>query len=238
MGKFEHLMLDLETMGDQSFSSILSIGALEFDINTGETGKEFYINIDLQSCIDLGLTINANTVMWWLQQNDQARKDLVEKTRVSIEYALLEFAKFCNKGYQIWANSPRFDCGILQNAYDKANIPIPWDFRKERCVRTLVSFKPEIKNNFEYDGVLHNALSDCYYQAKCCSLIWQTLNNIEPNTIGKYVIIDLRNMDFMKNEEGKINYYDSEEEACKVCGMYEFENVWVMKLIYNYIEMI
>jgi hypothetical protein len=53
---------------------------------------------------------------------------------------------------------------------------------------------------------------------------------------GQYVIIDLTNMDFMKNEDGKIKYYDTEDEACVVCGMYEFENVWVMKLMYNHIE--
>ena len=53
---------------------------------------------------------------------------------------------------------------------------------------------------------------------------------------GKYVIIDLRTMDFMKNKEGEITYYDEEEYACDVCGMYEFENAWVMKLIYNHIE--
>ena len=53
---------------------------------------------------------------------------------------------------------------------------------------------------------------------------------------GQYVIIDLRNMDFMKDENDKINYYDTEQEACEVCGMYEFENAWVMKLIYNHIE--
>jgi len=53
---------------------------------------------------------------------------------------------------------------------------------------------------------------------------------------GQYVIINLLNMDFMKNKEGKINYYDTEEEAFIVCGMYEFENAWVMKLIYNHIE--
>ena len=52
----------------------------------------------------------------------------------------------------------------------------------------------------------------------------------------QYVIIDLRNMDFMKDKDGKINYYDTEDEACIVCGMYEFENAWVMKLIYNHIE--
>jgi len=52
----------------------------------------------------------------------------------------------------------------------------------------------------------------------------------------KYVIIDLRNMDYMKNEAGEINYYETEPEASLVCGMYEFENAWVCKLIYNHIE--
>ena len=53
---------------------------------------------------------------------------------------------------------------------------------------------------------------------------------------GQFVIIDLRNMDFMKNEEGKIKYYDTFEDACLTCGMYEFENAWVMQLMYNHIE--
>jgi uncharacterized protein YacL (UPF0231 family) len=53
---------------------------------------------------------------------------------------------------------------------------------------------------------------------------------------GQYVIIDLRNMDFMKDKEEKIKYYDTEEEARETCGMYEFENAWVMQLIYNHIE--
>jgi hypothetical protein len=53
---------------------------------------------------------------------------------------------------------------------------------------------------------------------------------------GQYVIIDLRNMDFMKDKEGKIKYYATEEEARETCGMYEFENAWVMQLIYNHIE--
>lgn len=52
----------------------------------------------------------------------------------------------------------------------------------------------------------------------------------------KFVIIDLRNMDFMKNEDGEISYYDTFNEACNVCGIYEFENAWVMKLVYNHQE--
>lgn len=52
----------------------------------------------------------------------------------------------------------------------------------------------------------------------------------------KYVIIDLRDMDFMKDARGKINFYSTEEEARETCGMYEFENVWIMKLVHNHIE--
>lgn len=78
-------MLDIETMGNESFSSIVSIGALEFDIETGKTGKEFYVNVDLQSCMDLGLIVNASTIMWWLNQNEQARKDLTDRAVLPIQ---------------------------------------------------------------------------------------------------------------------------------------------------------
>ena len=68
---------------------------------------------------------------------------------------------------------------------------------------------------------------------------------IEPNEVlnlnkttmeGKYVIINLRTMDFMKDKDGIIKYYDTEEEASIVCGVYELENAWILKLIYNHIE--
>ena len=52
----------------------------------------------------------------------------------------------------------------------------------------------------------------------------------------KYVIIDFRNMDYMKDAKGKIKCYETKEEACLVCGMYEFQNVSVVRLEYNHIE--
>jgi hypothetical protein len=53
---------------------------------------------------------------------------------------------------------------------------------------------------------------------------------------GQFVIIDLRNMDFMKDKDGNIVYYDTESDASETCGMYEFENAWVLQLLYNHIE--
>lgn len=174
--EFEHLMLDIETMGTDSYSSILSIGAVEFDITTGRTGKEFYQNISLQSCMYIGLVVNASTIMWWMKQSEEARKSF-DSDSVTITEALKKFSSFCDMGYQVWGNSASFDCGILKNAYDKCKITIPWDFRKERCVRTLVSFNPEIKNNYPSVGIVHNSLSDCYFQIGYCHRIWDSITN-------------------------------------------------------------
>lgn len=175
--EFKHLMLDIETMGNESYSSIVSIGAVEFDITNGATGREFYRNICLQSCIDIGLQINASTVIWWMGQSEQARKSLTDGNAITIQQALIELTEFIGENrYKVWGNSARFDCGILQNAYSKLGQPIPWRFYNERCVRTLVSFAPDIKKNYPAPLIAHNALHDCHYQIGYCTAIWSTLN--------------------------------------------------------------
>jgi hypothetical protein len=58
---------------------------------------------------------------------------------------------------------------------------------------------------------------------------------LTPDMKGKYVLIDLRDMDYFKDSLGIITY-DTEEEACTTAGMYEFENVWVCQLTFNHIE--
>jgi hypothetical protein len=173
--KFEHLMLDIETMGSESYSAIVSIAAVEFDIETGETGQTFKQNIFLDSCLKAGLNVDGNTIMWWMSQSDEARNSLVGIGISNLESALKSFSEFFHWDYCVWGNSARFDCGILQNAYNKVGKKIPWDFRKERCVRTLVSFNPELKASIERDGVAHDALDDCLYQIKYCTAIWNSL---------------------------------------------------------------
>ena len=163
---FNHVMIDLETMGNDSYSSIVSIGAVNFDIETGETGKEFYIDVSFQSCIDFGLGINASTIIWWLGQNEEARQKLSN------------FIESCGgKDVQVWGNSARFDMGLLQNAYQKIKIPYPWDFRKERCVRTLLALKPEAKKAVPNVGVAHDPVDDCLFQIRYCVEVWKSLNH-------------------------------------------------------------
>ena len=52
----------------------------------------------------------------------------------------------------------------------------------------------------------------------------------------KYFIINTSNFDYFKDEQGNITYWDTEDEARLICGIYELENVWVAKFVYNHIE--
>lgn len=175
----QHIMLDIETLGTNSRSSILSIGAVEFDIVTGETGRRFYKTIDLQSNLDAGLEMNADTVIWWMGRSDEARREVTnEYGKQSLRDVLVLLTEFLGDERDskfIWGNSARFDCGILQDAYSALKMELPWNFRNERCVRTLVSFAPEIKDSLEFEGTPHNPVHDCLHQIKYCSEIWKTL---------------------------------------------------------------
>ena len=169
-------MIDIETMGNMSHSAIVSIGAVRFNLETGKTGETFYMNVDLQSCLDAGLIINADTLMWWLNQSEAARKKIIEKGH-PLNKALISLSAFVTKDDQVWGNSARFDLGILSDALNTLGMPIPWDFRKERCVRTLVSFAPEVKSAEPNIGVAHDALADCIFQINYCSKIFNKLKN-------------------------------------------------------------
>jgi hypothetical protein len=177
---YTDVMLDLETLGNKSNSALLSIGAVEFNLETGELGRQFYKVIDLQSCLDLGLKINASTFYWWLQQNQQARDAVCVEEKLTLPIVLNDFTHWlndCIKDITIWGNGVRFDVGILEDAYVACGYQnMPWSFRYERDVRTLVAFAPEIKANLPFTGTLHNPIDDCKYQIQYCTEIWKKLN--------------------------------------------------------------
>jgi DNA polymerase III epsilon subunit-like protein len=171
----KHVMLDLETMGNRPYSAIISIGAVQFYLKTGETGAEFHRHIDLKSSMDARLRVDPSTIEWWMSQSDEARAKITKANKVSLDQALKEFRVFMGKSKYIWGNSARFDCGLLSNAYELLKMDTPWQHWDERDVRTLVSFAPHIKKQVVGDGVPHDAIEDCKIQIEYCSKIWNTL---------------------------------------------------------------
>lgn len=55
--------------------------------------------------------------------------------------------------------------------------------------------------------------------------------------VGKYIIVkDIYFSDFMKDEDDNIKVYDSLDQVLDICGMYEFEDVLILKVVENYKE--
>ncbi|MGZ0803231.1 3'-5' exoribonuclease domain-containing protein [Kluyvera ascorbata] len=182
---FRHLMVDLETMGNKSNAPIVSIGAVFFDPNSGNTGAEFYTVISLESSMLFGGVPDAGTIIWWLKQSSEARSAIAMADTITLIDALELFSDFISENsdvgsdVQVWGNGASFDNVILRSSYDRANIECPWHFRNDRDVRTMTEMGKAIGINPRYDipfdGDMHNALSDARHQVKYVSAIWQKL---------------------------------------------------------------
>lgn len=173
-----HIMLDIETLSDEGpYPVILSIGAIEFDIFTGEIGNHFYGKISLQSSLDNEFSISEKTLKWWLDQSSSVFEEQLYVNTKPIKEVLIKFSNFLSKDKDqfIWGNGSTFDCTFVKNAYQKLKIPLPWNTFLERDVRTIVDLDPEIKKTERFTGVKHNCLDDCKHQIKYLSKIYQKL---------------------------------------------------------------
>lgn len=164
-----NVMVDIETLGREPGAAILSVGAVTFDLEG--VHDTFYQNVDLETCADAGLEVEAATLAWWLDQDEEARDVL--RGGHDLEAVLTDFADFYSGAEEIWANSPSFDCEILGHAYDALGIEQPWGFREERDYRTLREIPGAVW--VDRQGTHHNALDDAKHQAKKVVL---TLNNL------------------------------------------------------------
>ena len=157
-------MIDLETMGTGSNAAITAIGAVKFD--SSGLGDEFYRVVSLESSIDAGMVIEASTVMWWMQQSDDARKALC-KAPTTLAQALIDFTDFIGDdaaGMKVWGNGASFDNVILTNAYRAFKQQPPWKFYNDRCYRTVKNLLGESIELVRV-GEHHNALDDAKSQA-------------------------------------------------------------------------
>lgn len=162
----KNIMLDLETMGTGPDAAIIAIGAVEFDLKTMTLGREFYQVIDLASSMAAGGTVTASTIMWWMQQSDEARGEF-KKDGIEIRDALLWFKAWL-QSYPfdgLWGNGVDFDNVILRTAYERSSFIPPWSRKNNRCFRTVRALSPPVDTS-TWESVKHNALSDAKWQAR------------------------------------------------------------------------
>lgn len=166
-----NIMIDTETLGVRSSSVIISIGAVPFD--DAAIGPGFYQRVDIQSCLDVGLTVDASTIEWWMTQSDEARAAFDEKG-VPLRAALNRLSELFEGSELVWANGVNFDVPILENAYHACGMVVPWKFYNTRDYRTVKNMFPkEFLNSLRVEPVVaHNALDDARAQALTLQAIW------------------------------------------------------------------
>jgi len=182
------VMIDLETLATSTDATILTIGAVKFD-PFGKDIEEpamdsFYVKVDVDSCDELGLVSNDDTIAWWAQQSKEAQAEAFEgDDRIHIREAMDRLYKFCWGAKRIWSNGAAFDIPICETAYKRLNKAIPWSFWQVRDVRTAF----DLGINPHRPPVLaHHALQDAWNQAVGIQNVYNVLRT-STTPEGKYI---------------------------------------------------
>lgn len=164
-------MVDLETLGAGNSAVLLSIGACKFlphgqgvDIHAPH---RFEVFVAPQSCVDIGMKMDASTVLWWMDPERGEARDVMMANlarAVPIQVALSRFNAWLGQDMPVWGNGATFDNVIMNSAYTLAGVARPWMFWNDRCYRTMKSKFPSVK--MQRTGIHHSALADAVSQAE------------------------------------------------------------------------
>lgn len=162
----KHCMLDIETLGTTPGAVVLSIGAVVFKLSPLTMCGQFNMVISLEDSIRVGLAVEASTLKWWLTQRAEVLRDQLQKA-LPINFVLGSFNDWfrLEECSTIWGNSAAFDMGMLAAVYRAAGETVPWEFRSERCYRTVVKLcGDKLVWNKKDTEQAHNPVYDCMYQ--------------------------------------------------------------------------
>lgn len=178
------VMIDLETLGTQPGSVVMSVGAVA-------SNDAVYLQpVSIKDQLYAGLTVDPSTLAWWKQQSREAW-EVSSSGRAALSESLADFANWLmdlrrgsensatGEKLRLWGDSASFDLTLLTCVYRAANVPVPWNYREECCYRTLrnvlSSEKPAAK-------LQHDALSDARAQMEHLMQMLQSLKT-QPITI-------------------------------------------------------
>jgi hypothetical protein len=119
----KHVMIDLETLDTEISPHVLSVGACTFVPDIGRLGEEFYAMTGQEG--QAGRTFSYDTVKWWIERSDHARREVFQSpSPIPLPAALMELAKWCQAlGIEyFWANDPDFDISILRHMPGAASL--------------------------------------------------------------------------------------------------------------------
>lgn len=174
---YPDVMVDLETMGTESGTQVISLGAVRFRMGSMDDvrtimapARAFYARLGLDEQGDRGRTVNADTAAWWENQSDAARA-VFDEEEEDVAHVLKSFSRFCKGSKRIWGNGNMFDNAIVRDLYNDYGQDYPVGYWQDLDVRTitylwnfLTNWKSKGKRPTIVLGEEHNALDDARRQ--------------------------------------------------------------------------
>ena len=184
------IMVDLETLGRTGEYTVFQIGAVAFDIETGEIKDAFDKKVDITQEKDL--KVDGKTLMWWLETDKELLFKLLSNDDDITSHELFVMFNWwirtvLQKNYDevyLWGNGILFDNKIIKEKMDFYNIEYPIFYRNDRDLRTIIDLvatklgitEKEIKEKFNDEFLTkHNGLDDCKHQVKLLVYCWSLL---------------------------------------------------------------
>ena len=184
-------IFDVETLGKESNSVILSMAAIYFDPDKGPSYKEmyddaFFVKFDVVDQMKrLDRKVGKTTMQWWAKQCDNVKiksfkPDPSRDVKFEDGYEQMRqwaASKNDDKCY-VWARG-NLDQLVLDSFEEQLEIKPIWPFSRWRDVRTAIDFLYGVTNGYvtvevppwveSFDPALHvtkhNPIDDCCFDA-------------------------------------------------------------------------
>jgi len=177
-------MFDVETLGKESNSVILSMAAIYFRPEDKPTPQElrdsaFFVKFDAKDQIKrLNRKVGRTTMEWWAKQCENVRKKSFNPSPEDVRFedgyeAMRSWAKSKNDPKcWVWARG-NLDQLVLDSMEEQLGLDSIWKFARWRDVRTAIDFLYETNRGYcdvDYPGfdpslhiTKHNPIDDCVF---------------------------------------------------------------------------
>lgn len=179
------ILVNIETLGKSSNSTIFQISAASFCLFNGVIIDTFDMRADISK---LPINSEGPTLKWWLNTNPELLKRLLNSGNLSEFELVKEFYDWLQKDIEVyenvylWGNGILFDNRLLKSHMEAAGLTYPIFYRNDRDMRTileLAAFKLDlseeiVRNRFGIPNT-HDSLDDVKNQinivCECYSIL-------------------------------------------------------------------
>lgn len=174
-----HLHFDIESLDLGPRPIITQVAMLALDLDEDEIlERQHYQYYPVQPQLRLvpPRTFSFDTLIWWMDQSEDARKRLRqsssnedEEIPALLRHLVTTFNNITNFGaipYEIWARGPQFDLVAIESLMTEHGIAVPWKYDTIRDLRTLLALAGINPKNIAKPAgfVGHAAIWDVRYQ--------------------------------------------------------------------------